>query len=271
MIFKEEKVIIGVIHLPPLPGSPKYKGDFNNIIKRALKDAEKYVKEGVKYILIENFGDAPYRVRVKEFETIVAMTIISREIIKKFGEEVKVGINLLRNSGSEAMAIAYLTGGKFIRVNALCQTIDAPEGILHPAAREIAETMFKLKIKDNEIKILADVNVKHGQPITKRNIRQVIQDTIERGKAYAIILTGPKTGTPPKTSLVKQARKSKAKIFIGSGITPNNIKTYWKLADGFIIGSYFKTRGKTTNPVDSKRVKRLMHEYLKLIEKTNTP
>ncbi len=257
MIF-EGKTVIGVVHLPPLPGSPKYDGKFNEIISRAIRDSKTYVNGGVKHILIENFGDMPFKVRVREPDTLVAMSIIVREVIREVGDEVYVGVNLLRNSGPEAMVIAALTGAKFIRVNALCQVIDAPEGLLEPVAREIAEAIFRLRINFDDVKILADINVKHGKPLTNRDLIEVINDCIERGGAYAIVLTGKATGIPPDIDLVKMARKSGAKIFIGSGINPENIRDYWNFADGFIVGTYFKVGGRVFEHVDLNRVKKFM-------------
>ncbi len=264
MVLEEEKPVIGVVHLPPLPGAPKYDGKFSRVLERAIRDSKAYVEGGLKYILIENFGDAPFQVRVKEPETIIAMTVVTREVIREVGDQAIIGINLLRNSGPEAMVIAILTGAKFIRVNALCQVIDAPEGILKPVAREIAETVFKLKSKLGEVKVLADVNVKHGKPLTNRDIIEVIRDTIERGGAHAIIVTGKATSEPPSIELVEKAKMSGAKIFIGSGISIENLEKYWKLADGFIIGSYFKIGGETSNPVDVSRVEKFMKLYRRL-------
>ena len=36
--LKNEKVIIGMVHLLPLPGSPKYEGDMDKIYEAGLKD-----------------------------------------------------------------------------------------------------------------------------------------------------------------------------------------------------------------------------------------
>lgn len=43
-IFSRRKVVIGVIHCDPFPGTPKYRGkSVSAIIERALRDAENYI------------------------------------------------------------------------------------------------------------------------------------------------------------------------------------------------------------------------------------
>ena len=264
--FEDEKPIIGVVHLDPLPGSPNYRGDFSEIIDKAIRDVRSYYEGGVRYVLIENYGDMPFRIRVKEVETIVAMTIIVRDIIREIGDDLVVGVNLLRNSAPEAIVIAALTGASFIRVNALCQTIDAPEGILYPVARDVADVMYRLRISPDEIKILADVNVKHGSPLSKRSLEDVVLDTIERGRAYAIVLTGSRTGEPPDISLVSRVKSMNVRVFIGSGMTPERLKKYWRLADGFIIGTYFKEDHIIRNPVDIENVHKIVRVYKDLLK-----
>ncbi|RLF14264.1 MAG: BtpA-like protein [Thermoprotei archaeon] len=266
LVFEDEKPIIGVVHLDPLPGSPNYDGDFEKIIDKAIRDARTYYEGGIKYILVENYGDMPFKVRVKEVETIVAMTVVVRDIIKELGDEIIVGVNLLRNSAPEAAVIATLTGARFIRVNALCQTIDAPEGILYPVARDIADVMYRLRVSPNDVKILADVNVKHGSPLSKRSLEDVVLDTIERGKAYAIVMTGSRTGEPPDISLVSKVKSMNVRVFIGSGMTPERLKKYWRLADGFIIGTYFKKSHITRNPVDIENVRKMVRIYEELLK-----
>ena len=38
-LFGVSNVFIGVVHLPPLPGSPRWQGDINAVMARAQQDA----------------------------------------------------------------------------------------------------------------------------------------------------------------------------------------------------------------------------------------
>ncbi len=246
------KPVIGVVHLQPLPGSPGYKGDLNDIIDKALRDARSLEEGGVNGIIVENYMDIPFKIRITEPETIAAMTVIVREIVKN--TSIPVGVSFLRNSGVEALAIAYATGAKFIRVNVYCFPVISAEGTIEPIAREVQELKHKLK---TNIEVYADVAVKHAYLHYNASIDELAIETVNRCKADAIIITGKATGQPPEPSDVALAKKCNKPVIIGSGITVNNIKLYWNLADGFIIGTYFKQKGITINPIDPERVKKL--------------
>ncbi|RLE89526.1 MAG: hypothetical protein DRN04_16200, partial [Thermoprotei archaeon] len=84
-LFKDiEKPIIGVVHLKPLPGTPLYKGDLGEILESALKDAEALYTGGVDGIIVENYGDKPFTIRVKNPLTLTAFTIVAYEVRRKF-------------------------------------------------------------------------------------------------------------------------------------------------------------------------------------------
>ena len=259
--FNVEKPVIGVIHLPPLPGSPRFSGDLSEIVERAVREARILEDCGVNGVIVENFWDVPFKVRVRDAETIASMTVIVKNIVDEVN--IPVGVSLLRNSGVEALAIAYACNAKFIRVNALCQVIVAPEGILYPIARELIELKYKLK---SNVRIYADVNVKHGKPLVERDIVDVAKECIERGMAEAIILTGSRTGKVVELNDILKLRKAKLgkPIVVGSGINLNNIAKYWSIADGFIVGTYFRVNGDLSKPIDRERVNKLMREVERL-------
>jgi len=256
------KPIIGVVHLKPLPGAPGYHGSFEEIIESALSDATKLVEGGVDALIVENYGDKPYKIRVREVETLASIAIITREIIKSVN--VPVGVSILRNSGPEALCIAEVSGAKFIRVNGYCEVLVSPEGIIEPVAREVLEVKRKLF---SNVMICADINVKHAKPLVDMNAEDVIRDCCERCKADALIVTGERTGLEPTPQAVLKVKKiSTVPVLVGSGMTTDNIDRYVNIADGFIIGSYFKVKGKTENPVSLSRVEKFIKHYKRLIK-----
>lgn len=250
------KPVIGVVHLPPLPGSPLYRGwkiEFEEIVDRAVKDAMALTEGGVDAIIVENYGDKPFEPRVRRPETIAALSVIVREVKRETG--LIVGVNVLRNSAPEALAIAYASGASFIRVNSLVYPAYAPSGILEPVARELVE--IKTRLNAN-IQVLADVHVKHAVTIPGLTIEEEAREAAERGLADALIVTGTRTGAPAEPKDIVLAKTAGIPVLAGSGVTPRNIRLYWRIADGFIVGSYFKQEGKPENPVVVARVKELM-------------
>lgn len=238
-IFQVEKAVIGVVHLPPLPGSPRYNGDdMSSIIERALRDARTLRDGEVDGVIIENFWDVPYRRGSVDPSTVASMTIIAKEISREIG--VPIGVNVLRNDAIAALAIAKAIGGAFIRVNAYIEVVVTDQGVIEPCAYRVQ--MAKRIYQAENVKVFADVHVKHGVPLAKRSIEVVAEEALSRGLADAVVLTGPSTGIPPLLEEVEKvrARLPKASIIIGSGCNPENISELFKLADAAIVGSYFK-------------------------------
>ncbi|MCC6042249.1 MAG: BtpA/SgcQ family protein, partial [Candidatus Verstraetearchaeota archaeon] len=132
-VFGVQKAIIGVVHLPPLPGSPRYEGEeLEFIAERALRDAKALKEGGVDGVLIENFWDAPYRKKRVSPITVASMTVIAKEVAKEV--RIPIGVNVLRNDALAALAIAKAIGGSFIRVNAYVETVVTDQGIVEPCA-----------------------------------------------------------------------------------------------------------------------------------------
>ena len=255
-LFKVEKPVVGVVHLPPLPGSPRYGGSMAEVLEKALRDARALVEGGVNGLVVENFNDTPFYPRRVPPVTVAAMTKVAAMIREEF-PEVPLGINVLRNDALSAMSIAYVVGARFIRVNVLTEVAVAPEGLLVGEAHELLR--LKRSLGAN-VAIMADVDVKHAKPLVGRSISSVARDAVERGGADAIIVTGEATGSPASLSKVLEVKRAvgKVPVFVGSGINAENASKFLEACDGLIVGTYFKEGGIIGRPVDVDRVKRLM-------------
>jgi membrane complex biogenesis BtpA family protein len=246
-----------MLHIPPLPGAPRYEGNWKSIRLRVLDDTAALVEGGVDGLMLENFGDAPfYRDRVPP-HVVACMTRIAREVRQRF--DVPLGISVLRNDGCAALAIAHAIKGAFIRVNVLCSARVTDQGITQGIAHELLRQRALLGA--TEVRILADVNVKHSAPFgSPRPLRSEVADLVERGGADAVIVSGE--GTGEATDLVELARvkevAGEAPVLVGSGVTVDTIRALLTYADGAIVGTSLKVDGLVRNPVDPKRVKGLI-------------
>jgi membrane complex biogenesis BtpA family protein len=111
-----------------------------------------------------------------------------------------------------------------------------------------------------DAKIFADVHVKHAVPLGDFAIEDSARDTLERGKADALIISGTGTGVAADMADVQRVRRAcpEAKILLGSGVTVGNVPKFLAFADGVIVGTSLKKGGKLTNPVDYRRVSALV-------------
>ena len=252
---KDRKTLIGVVHLRPLPGSPRWRGDLESVIEYAVNDARAYERGGAHALFIENFGDIPFtRARVAP-ETIAAMAAAGRAIRRAV--KLPFGFNVLRNDARAALALCAVCGGAFIRVNVHTGAMLTDQGLIEGNAYE---TLRYLQRLCPQVQIFADVHVKHAVPLGNWTIEDAARDTVERGLADALIVSGAGTGLATDLADVERVRRTcpATKILLGSGVRLENVRDYLPAADGFIVGSSLKAAGRLSNPVDAKRVAALV-------------
>uniref|UniRef100_A0A7J2TJ57 BtpA/SgcQ family protein n=1 Tax=Archaeoglobus fulgidus TaxID=2234 RepID=A0A7J2TJ57_ARCFL len=238
-----EKVVICVVHLKPLPGSPMFE-NFDLVLESALKDARAIEEGGADALIVENFGDRPFLKEVGK-ETVASMSVIAWEIRKEVG--IGLGINVLRNDPISALAIAKAVKADFIRVNQLFFPSASPEGFLIGKAGEVMRYRRWINCK---AMIFADLEVKHAHHFVE------FEDYVlnaERSLADAFIITGRATGLEPEIEKLDALRKI-APTLAGSGVTAENAERIAKHCDGVIVGSYIKERGK----VSAEKVRRIV-------------
>ena len=249
-IFHTPNPIIGVVHLLPLPTSTRWGGSLKAVIDRAEQEATALASGGVDGIIVENFFDAPFTKHQVDPAVVSAMTLIVERLMNMIA--LPLGINVLRNDAKSAIAIATCVRAQFIRVNVLTGIMATDQGLIEGEAHQLLRYRREL---GSDVKILADVLVKHAQPLGSPNLTTAVQETIERGLADGIILSGCATGSPPSLEdleLASVAAKS-TPVFIGSGANWENISTLMAAADGVIVSSSLKRRGIIEQPIDPIR------------------
>jgi membrane complex biogenesis BtpA family protein len=251
----QHKLVIGVIHLQPLPGSPQWGGNLKSVIDHALADARAYQRGGVDALIVENFGDAPFAKTNVGPETIAAMSAAGCAV--RATVRVPMGFNVLRNDACAALALCAACGGSFIRVNVHTGAMLTDQGIIEGDA--YGTVRYRERVCPSA-SILADVHVKHAVPLGDFEIEDSAHDTLERGLADALIISGTGTGVAADITDVQRVRKAcpTAKILLGSGINIGNVREFLRYADGVIVGTSLKVGGKLFNPVDPKRVSALV-------------
>jgi uncharacterized protein len=250
-IFNTAQPIVGVVHLLPLPTSARWGGSLNAIIDRAEQEAVALVSGGVDGIIVENFFDAPFSKGRVDPAVVSAMTAIVSRLMELVS--LPIGINVLRNDSLSAMAIASCTGAAFIRVNVLSGVMATDQGLIEGCAYELLR--YRRELGSN-VKIMADVLVKHAQPLSSSDLTNAVRETIDRGLADVAILSGVATGSPPSLEDLRLAKAAAGStpILIGSGANLDNIKSLMQFADGAIVSSSLKRQGKIENSIDPIRV-----------------
>jgi membrane complex biogenesis BtpA family protein len=255
-LFARAKPIIGVVHLPPLIGSPRSQMSLSEIRARALSDAARLAENGVDGIIIENYGDSPFLPDHVEAHTVAAMAVLTNAVWAHC-PQVPIGVNVLRNDANAALAIAAVTGARFARVNVHTGAMLTDQGLLEGAAHE---TLRYRSLLRSDVKVFADVAVKHAALLAPIPLAELAADTYYRGLADALIVTGSATGKGVDLNDLRTVKAAvpEAIVLAGSGVTADTLAEVLHYADGVIVGTSVKHDGVTQNEVDPNRVRALI-------------
>ena len=254
--MKLERALIGMVHLAPLPGSPRWAGSMAGVVDHAVADARALADNGFDALLIENFGDVPFTPGRVEAATVAAMAVVA-DHVRQAVAPVALGINVLKSDARAALAIATAVGARFIRVNVHAGAVVADQGIVQTDAYH---TLRDRRLLGADVRIFADVQGKHAVPLGTPDLEQLARDLVHRGLADALIVSGRATGEPAALGDLKRVRDAVpgVALLVGSGVTPETAAELLSVADALVVGTWLKRDGDVRNPIDPARVRKLV-------------
>ena len=251
-LFRVKCPIIGMIHVPALPGTPRFRLSIREILEKVSQEAELYAQAGVDGIAIENMHDIPYLKREIGPEITAMMTAIGQAV--KQVTDLPCGIQILAGANQAALAAAQAANLEFIRAEGFVYGHLADEGLMDSDAGALLR--YRRQIGAEDIFILTDIKKKHSSHAITADIS--LAETAHAAEFFlsdGLIVTGTATGKAAKIEDLKAVKEaSQLPVLIGSGITPENLQDFFPLADGLIIGSYFKKGGYWENEPDLGRI-----------------
>jgi membrane complex biogenesis BtpA family protein len=250
-----KKVVVSMIHLGALPGTPLYDADggMAKLIEGAARDAEKLQAGGVDAVMFGNENDRPYVLQAP-LEGIAAMTAIVEAI--KPSLKVPFGVNYLWDPKA-SVAIAAATGARFVR-EIFTGVFASDMGIWAPDCAGAAR--LKHNLGRDDLKCLFNINAEFAHSLDARPIELRARSAVFSSMADAILVSGPLTGQPADQSNLRKVRETlpDTPLFANTGVNIDNVRDILSIGDGVIVGTHFKVDGDTWNAVDGERVKRFM-------------
>lgn len=255
MIVGAKGGLVGVIHLPALPGSPCHDRSLADIVEEAVASAKVLEAAGYDLCMIENYGDVPFfRADVPPITT-AAMAVIAGEVRRSV--KIPLGINVLRNDARAALSIAHVVSASVVRVNVLTGARVTDQGVVEGSAAVLLRERAALGA--NDVAIWADVDVKHSGPLgAPQTVAQETSDLVIRALADAVLVTGEGTGhavdTAKLAAVAKAARAGgrEVPVLVASGAVIDALPELAKHADGVIVGSAIRANGKAGGPIDAR-------------------
>ena len=271
MPFSEggRRSLIGVVHLLPTPGAPRFGGDVAALLEHARRDAAALAEGGCDALLVENFGDVPFFAAEVPPETVATLAL-ALQVVRGVAGGLPVGVNVLRNDARAALGLCAATGASFLRVNVHCGAAVTDQGLIEGRA---AQTLRERARLCPRALVLADVHVKHARPLGAEPLLDAALDTLQRGLADALVLSGAATGRPPAERELAALREAlgEARLLVGSGLDAANAAALLRHADGAIVGTSLKHGGDVRAPVDPARVARLRAAFDALVPSPRAP
>ena len=233
--MKNKKTIIGALHFLPLIGYDGFT-NYEDVLSKAIMDLETFESGGADAVIIENNYNLPHRIE-ENTEAIEMMLKLTKDLAKI--SDIPLGISVLWNDYESAFKIANESGAEFIRVPVFVDSVKTSYGEIIANPEKVLKVRKEL-VAEN-VKIYADVQVKHAEMVNERSIEKSSLEAIEKG-ADGIIITGKWTGDAPIMDELEKVRAvvNDFPIIIGSGADKDNIQELFKFADMAIVSTSLK-------------------------------
>lgn len=227
-----------MIHLPPLLSIKGFPG-MEEAIREALTDLSALEKAGFDAALIENDNDKPHTEFANEAQ-IASFSVIAKEVCDK--ARIPIGVQMMLNDWRASFAIAKAVGAQFARLDVFVDNVFSEWGEIRPVPAEIIRYKNKIYPK---LLLLTDIQVKHKTMIRPRPLAVSAALAIRYG-TDGLVVTGQATGMETPLESIAAVRKKfpRFPIFVGAGINEMNVQKEFSLADGAIVGTSIKSKGK---------------------------
>lgn len=251
------KSLIGVVHVRALPGTPASTQSLERIVDCAAQESETLSSAGFDAIIVENMHDRPYLLREVGPEITASMTAAT--LAAKQVASCPVGVQILAGANRNALAVALAGGAEFIRAEGFVFSHIADEGMFSDAdAGRLLR--YRKQIGAEHVAIIADIKKKHSSHAITADVD--LAETARAAEFFGadgVVVTGTSTGQPTGADDVRRTQAAvNIPVFVGSGITPQNLPDIWPHADAFIVGSYLKKNGSWDQPLDKDRIAELL-------------
>ncbi len=235
---ENQPVIIAALHLPPLPAS-HHPGaqSVDRVVSSALRNAEKAVRAGISTLYYQDLGDFPISPEPQP-HTVAIMSVVGSALRREF-PSLNLGLCMMSHGAKEPLAIAQAISAQFVRIKVFVGTMVKAEGLVEGCAYEAIQ--YRSHIHAEDVKILADVYDRTGQPLGRMPLVDEARQAAVFGRADGLILTG--LSFDESRTMLREVRQANfdVPLFLGGGANAENVAEILKFADGVIVSSAFKS------------------------------
>jgi membrane complex biogenesis BtpA family protein len=253
--FGTRKPVIAMLHLSALPGDPGFDtaGGIAAVADRARAELDALQSGGVDAVMISNEFSLPYLTKT---EPITAISMA--RVIGSLQSEIRVpfGVNVLWD-GRASIDLALATGAAFVR-EIFTGVYASDFGLWNTNVGEVAR--HRHRVGADNVKLLFNIVPESASALGNRDLTSVTATTVFTARPDALCVSGITAGAPTDTQALGLAKAGAGDtpVFVNTGVRDTNIHEQLAIADGAVVGTYFKKDGVFENAVDRHRVERLM-------------
>jgi len=254
LIKDGRKPVIGMIQLPALPGSSRYRsGTITGMVDAALAEASVLAEGGVDVLMVQNLGDIPLALHATTPQ-IAWMTRIATELRARV--RLPLGLNFLENDAEAMLAVASAASLDFVRIKIFVGAMMTPFGLESAQAHQAIKGRTQWNAED--VAIFADVHDRTGTPLATAGLEEDIEFAVRLGGADGLVLTG--RSHEETMEFVCRGRRvyPQIPILVGGGVKADNVTDMLRVADGVIVSTSLKQGGSTSSPFEPQKVRDFM-------------
>lgn len=260
-VFKVEKPVIAMLHLLALPGDPGFdtQAGMRAVVDRARRELDVLQAGGVDTVMFSNEFSLPYLTKTEPI-TAISMARVIGELM----DEIKgpFGVNVLWD-GMASISLAAATGASFVR-EIFTGVYASDFGLWDTSVGEAAR--HRARLGASNVKLLFNIVPESAKYLVDRDIESITKTTVFATKPDALCVSGPTAGAKTDTQILTRVKAAAGSVpvFVNTGVKAENVAEQLSVADGAVIGTFFKKDGIFENPADQSRVELLMAEVKKL-------
>ena len=253
-----KKVVIGLVHLLPLPGTPFFEpGNTERALDKAARDAMPLSQGGADGCLVQTVDRVYPAGDEADYARVAAVAAITRAVAEATPAAFQIGVQIMVNALKASAAVATVCGGSFLRCTALVGATLTPSGIVE--ARPLEFLTYRARIGGNRLKLIAEVESMHFHWMGDRTVPDVAR-TASRMGADAVEVAHPDEDASNR--LVRDVKRAHPHLPVVLGGHTNHENAPRRLADadGAFVGSCLKS-GAWDSDIDVERVR----EYVRIV------
>lgn len=249
--------LVGVLHLPPLPGAANYDGrSVRAIAEEAAQDASLLEAAGFSDVMVQDASDMPQPVTV-EPPAVAALAIVGAAV--RSATTMGLGIIAGHNHGAASVAIAHAVDAEFVRIKVLTGVSVGPTGFIQGCALEVAQMK---RLLGSDVEVWADVHEATSLALVGEQVGAA-GEALSFGRADKLIVTRDSGvgDALDDIAALKTAVGDAVEVLVGGRVTLDTLGEVMAAADGAILGSVLKSGSTSGHRIDPENVLRLGSQY----------